>query len=41
MLVNPRVVAFAQLVVHSAVHSREFLLSCFKFSSQELIPVIG
>jgi hypothetical protein len=41
MVTDPRVVAFTQLVVHMAVHSREFLLSCFQFSSEGLKSVIG
>jgi len=38
---DPRVMAFTQLVVHLVKHSRELMLSCFQFSSEGLISVIG
>jgi hypothetical protein len=38
---DPRVMAFAQLVVHPIMHNRELLLSCFQFNAEGLISVIG
>lgn len=40
-VMDPRVMAFIQLLVHLAMHSRELMLSCFQFSSEGLISVIG
>jgi len=41
MLTNPCVMAFAQLLVHPVVHSRELLRPCFQVKSEGLKSVIG
>jgi hypothetical protein len=38
---DPRVMAFTQLVVHLAMHSRELMLSYFQFRSEGLVSIIG